>query len=88
MLRADIPSAPEIAPQPGLARLDELTEQYDGPVDLDVIGEQVPIPQAVDVSAYRIVQEALTNVRVHAPGARCRWQPPTPSASPTWAGDR
>ncbi|MFF5209333.1 sensor histidine kinase [Streptosporangium sp. NPDC000396] len=70
VLRADIVTAPETAPQPGLARLGELIEQHDGQVDLDVIGEEVPVPQAVDVSAYRIVQEALTNARVHAPGAR------------------
>ncbi|GIH74495.1 sensor histidine kinase [Planobispora longispora] len=70
VLRADIPSAPETAPQPGLARLPELIGQHDGEVDLDVVGEQVEVPQAVDVSAYRIVQEALTNARVHAPGAR------------------
>ncbi|WP_433248231.1 sensor histidine kinase [Streptosporangium sp. CA-135522] len=70
VLRADIPAVAETAPQPGLARLHELIEQHNGQVDLDVIGEQVPMPQAVDVSAYRIVQEALTNARVHAPGAR------------------
>ncbi|GIH89716.1 sensor histidine kinase [Planobispora siamensis] len=70
VLRADIPDAPETAPQPGLARLPELIGQHDGEVDLDVVGEPVQPPQAVDVSAYRIVQEALTNVRVHAPGAR------------------
>ncbi|MFD0886301.1 sensor histidine kinase, partial [Streptosporangium algeriense] len=70
VLRADIATAPETAPQPGLARLPELIERHGGEVDLDVIGEEVPLPQAVDVSAYRIVQEALTNARVHAPGAR------------------
>ncbi|MFF4411283.1 sensor histidine kinase [Streptosporangium sp. NPDC001559] len=70
VLRADVVTAPETAPQPGLARLPELIERHEGEVDLDVIGEEVPLPQAVDVSAYRIVQEALTNVRVHAPGAR------------------
>lgn len=70
VLRADVTTAPETAPQPGLARLPELVERHDGEVDLDVVGEQVPVPQAVDVSAYRIVQEALTNARVHAPGAR------------------
>ncbi|MGW4423609.1 sensor histidine kinase [Streptosporangium sp. NPDC004631] len=70
VLRADVPTAPETAPQPGLARLPELVGRHDGEVDLDVVGEQVPVPQAVDVSAYRIVQEALTNARVHAPGAR------------------
>ncbi|WP_329425824.1 sensor histidine kinase [Streptosporangium sp. NBC_01495] len=70
VLRADVTAAPETAPQPGLARLPELVEWHDGEVDLDVIGEKVPVPQAVEVSAYRIVQEALTNARVHAPGAR------------------
>ncbi|MEV7005709.1 sensor histidine kinase [Streptosporangium sp. NPDC051022] len=70
VLRADITAAPETAPQPGLARLPELIERHEGEVDLDVVGEAVPLPQAVDISAYRIVQEALTNARVHAPGAR------------------
>ncbi|GAA3117255.1 histidine kinase [Planomonospora alba] len=70
VLRADVPTGPETAPQPGLQRLPELIGQHGGEVDLDVVGEPVPLPQAVDVSAYRIVQEALTNARVHAPGAR------------------
>ncbi|MER5320690.1 sensor histidine kinase [Streptosporangium roseum] len=70
VLRADITTAPETAPQPGLAVLPELVERHEGVVDLDIVGEPVPVPQAVDVSAYRIVQEALTNARVHAPGAR------------------
>ncbi|ETK33511.1 sensor histidine kinase [Microbispora sp. ATCC PTA-5024] len=68
VLRADVPA--ETAPQPGLARLPELIEAHGGEVDLDVVGEARELPQPVDVSAYRIVQEALTNARVHAPGAR------------------
>ncbi|PZG32943.1 two-component sensor histidine kinase [Spongiactinospora gelatinilytica] len=70
VLRADIPDAAETAPQPGLAQLPELIEQHPGDVDLDVVGEECPLPQAVDVSAFRIVQESLHNARVHAPGAR------------------
>ncbi|MFF0573779.1 sensor histidine kinase [Streptosporangium saharense] len=70
VLRADVVAAPETAPQPGLARLPELLERHGGEVDLDVVGEAFPVPQAVDISAYRIIQEALTNARVHAPGAR------------------
>ncbi|WP_214320969.1 sensor histidine kinase [Nonomuraea sediminis] len=70
VLRADTPRVQETEPQPGLARLPELFREHGGPVDLDVVGEQRPLPQAVDLSAYRIIQEALTNVRVHAPGAR------------------
>lgn len=70
VLRADIKTTPETAPQPGLGRLDELLEQHDGPVDVDVVGEQVPLPQAVDMSAYRIIQECLANARRHAPGSR------------------
>ncbi|SNT59987.1 Signal transduction histidine kinase [Streptosporangium subroseum] len=70
VLRADVTTAPETAPQPGLALLPELLERHEGVVDLDVVGDAEPVPQAVDVSAYRIVQEALTNARVHAPGAR------------------
>ncbi|WP_432930261.1 sensor histidine kinase [Microbispora sp. CA-135349] len=68
VLRADAP--PETAPQPGLARLPELIERHGGEVDLDVVGVERELPQAVDVSAYRIVQEALTNARQHAPGSR------------------
>ncbi|WP_084962170.1 sensor histidine kinase [Thermoactinospora rubra] len=70
VLRADVKDAPETAPQPGVERLPELIEQHDGPVDLDVVGEPRPLPQAVDVSAYRIVQECLANAAKHAPGSR------------------
>jgi signal transduction histidine kinase len=56
-------------PQPGLARLDELAEPLRAG-GLDVVvrreGEPAPLPAGVDVSAYRIVQEALTNTLRHA----------------------
>ncbi|MDR8407597.1 histidine kinase [Nonomuraea sp. 3-1Str] len=42
------------------------------PAELTVIGTAVPLPAAVDHAVYRIVQEALTNTRKHAPGARAR----------------
>jgi signal transduction histidine kinase len=57
------------APQPGLARLDELLEHVRGTgleVALQVEGRPRPLPAAVDLSAYRIVQEALTNTLKHA----------------------
>lgn len=49
-----------------LARLDELTR--DSPAEVRVEGEVRPLPLLVDATAYRIVQEALTNARRHAPG--------------------
>ncbi len=63
----------ELAPQPTLARLDELVEhlrQAGLPVELTVEGEPAELAPGVDVSAYRIVQEALTNTLKHAGPAR------------------
>ncbi|MET9292583.1 sensor histidine kinase [Streptomyces sp. NPDC003077] len=66
---------PEKAPQPGLGELPRLVEgtvRAGVPVELSLSGEDVALPQAVGLSAYRIVQEALANVVRHAPGARTR----------------
>src|SRR4051794_5440441 len=62
-----------LAPQPGLGRLEELAAEVGTaglPVDVRVEGEPVDLPPGVDVSAYRIVQEALTNSLKHAGPAR------------------
>lgn len=62
----------ERAPQPGLA---ELSQLIDGArrsglrVEYTVTGQGRPLPASVDLSAYRITQEALTNAARHAPGA-------------------
>jgi signal transduction histidine kinase len=67
-------SAP-LAPAPGLANLDRLIKRTCGAgvkVSLEVYGNARPMPAGLDLSAYRIVQEALTNVVKHAgSGARC-----------------
>ena len=58
-------------PAPGLDRLDALTVGAGLPVRTSVVGEVRPLPAELDRAAYRIVQEALTNVRRHAgPAAR------------------
>jgi signal transduction histidine kinase len=64
-----------LSPAPGLAGLDRLIQRTRGAgvqVTLEVSGYQRPAPAGVDLSAYRIIQEALTNVVRHAgTGARC-----------------
>jgi signal transduction histidine kinase len=61
--------AADLAPQPGLDSLDALlgdVERAGLPVHLDHAGERVPLPRAIDLSAFRIIQEGLTNVLKHA----------------------
>ena len=62
-----------LAPQPGLAHLESLAaaaREAGLPVEVAVEGESRPLPAGVDLSAYRIVQEALTNSLKHAGPAR------------------
>ena len=56
-------------PQPGLDGLDSLLEEVGRaglPVELHLDGEPFPLPRGIDLSAYRIVQEGLTNALKHA----------------------
>jgi signal transduction histidine kinase len=66
---------PPLLPAPGLSGLDRLIERTRGAgvrVSLEVAGPARPAPAGVDLSAYRIIQEALTNVVRHAgTGAAC-----------------
>jgi signal transduction histidine kinase len=62
----------ERVPQPGMDRLEGLAAAVRGAgltVDVRVEGAKRPLPPAVELSAYRILQEALSNVLRHAPGA-------------------
>jgi signal transduction histidine kinase len=60
---------PELVPHPGLAALDDLLEEVRAAglaVELQTRGEAYELPPGLDLSAYRIVQEALTNTLKHA----------------------
>ena len=67
------PDASALAPSPGLAQLDGLVAEVvrsGSAVEVRVEGDRRELPTMVDLSAYRIVQEALTNVIRHAGPAR------------------
>ncbi|MFD3517153.1 sensor histidine kinase [Streptomyces sp. NPDC058657] len=68
-------SAPPLDPAPGLGDLDRLaatTSAAGVRVDVEWVGERLPLPAELDLSAYRIVQEAVTNVVRHARTRSCR----------------
>ncbi|MFE2871636.1 sensor histidine kinase [Embleya sp. NPDC059259] len=69
---ADHERPDDLEPQPGLDRLDELIERVRAagtPVRVAMSLPADPLPPGVDLAAYRVVQEALTNTIKHAPGA-------------------
>ncbi|WP_428965515.1 sensor histidine kinase [Micromonospora fluostatini] len=75
VLRSDAEPAADLAPQPGLAGIEELVEQARQaglPVTLAVAGDATPVPEGVALAVYRIVQEALANAVRHAGSATAR----------------
>lgn len=73
VLRADGPVA--LAPQPGLGQLPRLlaeTEAAGVRVELRTEGHARPLPPGLDLAAYRIIQEALTNCRKHSPASAAK----------------
>jgi signal transduction histidine kinase len=69
----DPDGGPVLAPQPSLSRVDALVahaRETGLPVDLEIEGEPVPLPAGVDLTAYRLVQEGLTNSIKHAAASR------------------
>jgi signal transduction histidine kinase len=73
LLRDEENARPALAPAPRLVDIKELVDTVRAsgtPVDLQLSGTDRPLSPALELSIYRVVQEALTNVVKHAPGAR------------------
>src|SRR5207245_1278685 len=65
--------AADLEPEPGLARVGAVVEQARATgldVEFRLEGEPVPLPAPVDLAAFRVLQEGLTNVRKHADARR------------------
>src|SRR5579862_5813432 len=73
LLRDEENRTAALAPAPGFVDIKELVETVRAsgtPVDLYMSGTDRPLSPALELTVYRVVQEALTNVVKHAPGAR------------------
>jgi signal transduction histidine kinase len=71
-LLSDDDSGAPLSPQPGLTEISSLVEQVrqtGADVEVRVEGQAHEVSSGISVAAYRIIQEALTNVLKHAPGA-------------------
>jgi signal transduction histidine kinase len=66
---------PDLPPQPGLEQLRTLAGRFQDsglPVEISIEGKEVPLPRSLDQSAYRIIQETLTNALRHAGATTAR----------------
>ncbi len=71
VMRTDGDQMPSLTPQPGLQHLERLIAQVEEaglPVTLRIEGRRPELPPGIDLSAYRIVQEGLTNALKHSRG--------------------
>ena len=75
ILRATEGGDQTLSPQPGLSQIDSLAAHVSGaglPVEVTVEGSPAELPSSIDLSAYRIIQEALTNSLKHAGASRAK----------------